>query len=73
MEFDQIVADFRVEGRLEMEKKLDAAVRSARRQAGADRRRGVLVTRHDFDHFSVSLTPRVPFGFTQELDHAGRI
>ena len=72
MGFDQLVADFRVQGRTEMERKLEAAVRAARQQAVVDRTRGILVTRHDFDHFSVSLSPRVPFGFTQELDHACR-
>ncbi|MFJ5695127.1 hypothetical protein ACIP9X_14935 [Arthrobacter sp. NPDC093125] len=71
MELAQIVADFRVEGRTEMEEKLNAAVGAARQQA-SECKRGVLVTRHDFHHFSVSLTPQVPFGFIRENDRACR-
>ncbi|MEY9776290.1 hypothetical protein [Arthrobacter sp. MW3 TE3886] len=71
MKLDQIIADFRVEGRTEMEEKLSAAVGAARQQA-AGCKRGVLVTRHEFDHFSVSLTPQVPFGLIREHDHASR-
>lgn len=71
MKLDQVVADFRVAGRTEMEEKLSAAVGAARKQA-ADCKRGVLGSQHDFDHFSVSLTPQVPFGFIREHDHACR-
>ena len=71
MENDLVIADFRVEGTNELEEMLESAVRTARHRALVDRTRGALVTRHDFGHFSVALSPKVPFGFTREHDSAG--
>lgn len=71
MEFEQIIADFHVEDKTEMEERIDAAVGAARKQA-TDRKLGVMVTRHDFGHYSVSVTPQVPFGFIREHDYACR-
>lgn len=71
MKFEQIISDFHVQDRTEMEERIDAAVGAACKHA-MDSRLGVLVTRHDFGHFSVSVTPRVPFGFTREHDYACR-
>jgi hypothetical protein len=67
-----IIADFRVEDATEIQDKLDAAVGAAKQQAVIDSIGGILVTRHDFDHFSVSLSHDVPFGFTLEQDHVSR-
>lgn len=71
MKLEQIIADFHVEDKTEMEERIDAAVGTARKQAMGNKL-GVLVTRHDFGHFSVSVTPHVPFGFTREHDYACR-
>lgn len=68
----QMIADFRIEYKSEMDEKLNAAVAAARSAAFADQSGGVLVTRHDFDHFSVGLSPEVPFGLTREHDHVRR-
>lgn len=69
----QVIADFRVEHKTELYQRLDAAVAAARNEASAGRLlHGVLVTRHDFDHFSVALSPDVPFGLTREHDQACR-
>jgi hypothetical protein len=68
----QVIADIKVQDKGELYEKLDAAVAAAHTNALTNRRSGVLVTRHDFDHFSVSLSPNVPFGITQENDQARR-
>lgn len=68
----QIISDFRVKDRAELEEKLDAAVAAAHGNAMADGTCGVLVTRHDFARFSVALSPDVPFGIVQENDQARR-
>ncbi|WP_284984479.1 hypothetical protein [Arthrobacter sp. efr-133-TYG-118] len=72
MQANQIIADFRVKCRTEMYEKLDAAVAEAYFEAVGNGTRGVLVTRHDFDWFSVALSHDVPFGLTRERDHARR-
>ena len=63
-----VIADFKVEHKTELYEKLDAAVAAAQSHALADGRHGVLVTRHDFGHFSVALSPDVPFGLIYEDD-----
>lgn len=68
-----VVADFFVEYKAEMDEKLHAAVSAACSDASADRTRGVLITRHDFCHFSVALSPEVPFGLIHEQDLARRV
>jgi hypothetical protein len=67
-----IVADFRIEYKAELDERIDAAVAAARSDALANRTHGILVTRHDFDHFSVALTQEVPFGHIHEHDHVSR-
>lgn len=69
----QIVADFRIQHEAELYEKLDAAVAAAHGKRLAGRRQGVLVTRHDFDHFSVALSPDVPSGTTREHDETRRM
>lgn len=66
------VAEFRVETKTEMNQRLDAAIAAAHQTAFATGSHGVLVTRHDFSHFSVALSPEVPFGLTLERDKARR-
>ncbi|MDR7083379.1 hypothetical protein J2X01_002673 [Arthrobacter ginsengisoli] len=67
-----VISDFRVKDKAELHEKLDAAVTAAQSDALADGAGGVLVTRHDFSHFSVTLSPDVPFGLIHEDDQASR-
>ncbi|MET4538651.1 hypothetical protein ABIE37_000406 [Arthrobacter bambusae] len=64
-----IIASFSFGNKNEMEEGLNAAVNAAWWRGHEDRL-GVLVTRHAFDQFSVSLTSEVPFGTVREQDHA---
>lgn len=68
----QVIADFKVKQKAELHEKLDAAVAAAQTDALVDGRHGVLVTRHDFDRFSVALSPDVPFGLILEDDQVRR-
>jgi hypothetical protein len=52
--------------RASMERQLDEAVSVAIARAMHERRRGILVTRHDHDSFTVALSNAVPFGLTRE-------
>lgn len=56
-----VVADFRIECKAEMDGRLDAAVAAARTDALTNGTHGLLVTRHDLDHFSMALTPAGSF------------
>jgi hypothetical protein len=47
-----------------LESAIDQAIREAARCPG----KGVLVTRQDFDSYTVKLSTDVPFGTTKELD-----
>lgn len=49
-----------------MYRQLDAAVAAAQELAMRERRRGILVTRHAPDTFTVELSANVPFGLTIE-------
>lgn len=72
MQENHVIADFRVRCRTEMHEKLDTAVTEAHAAAAAKGTHGILVTRHDFDWFSVALSRDVPFGLTREYDRARR-
>lgn len=72
MNANRLIADFQVGCRSEMHDKLEAAVSAAQVEARASGTQGVLVTRHDFARFSVSLSHDVPFGLTREHDHVSR-
>lgn len=52
--------------RASMESRLDGAVDLVRTEALKERRRGILVTRHDYRSFTVALSDKVPFGMTRE-------
>jgi hypothetical protein len=67
----QLIAEFRVADKAELNEMIDAAVETAHMSL-ADNMHGVLVTRHDFDHISVVLSPDVPFGLIREHDQARR-
>jgi hypothetical protein len=54
--------------RASMDRQLDNAVTVARARAMRERRRGILVTRHGHDSFTVALSDTVPFGLTRERD-----
>jgi hypothetical protein len=45
---------------------LDDAITLAESMARKEGRCGVLVTRHDYGRFSVTISPEVPYGTTQE-------
>jgi len=70
MPTDMLIADFVVATVEERNFELERALDTAKFKASMDRQHGVLVTRHDFFRFSVSLTPNVPYGTIQERDHA---
>lgn len=72
MESEQKIAEFRASSRTEMERKLQIAMGEAFHRARVDRTRGVLLTRHGFDHFSVPLSRNVPFGSIHEDDQVTR-
>jgi hypothetical protein len=55
-----------VADRASMERQLDQAVSAAKTEAMIERRRGILVTRHGVQSFSVTLSDAVPFGETRE-------
>lgn len=52
--------------RQSMDAELDAAVTAAKAHALAEKRHGILVTRHSVDKFTVALSETVPFGLTRE-------
>jgi len=52
--------------RASMERQLDEAVATALTQAMHEGGRGILVTQHDNDSFTVDLSDAVPFGLTRE-------
>lgn len=60
----QIFTDIRVKQPAEIDEKLEAAVRAAQRDARTKGSDGVLVIRYSFEHYSVALSPDVPFGQT---------
>jgi hypothetical protein len=49
-----------------MERQLNEAVAMAMERAMAERRQGILVTQHDHNSFTVTLSDAVPFGLTRE-------
>ena len=65
---DRVIAEFRVKSAGEAVTRVSEAVALAELEAYAEQARGVLVTRHDFDLFTVSLSSMVPFGVTVERD-----
>jgi hypothetical protein len=72
MPTDMLIADFVVATIEERDFELNRALATAQFRASRDRRLGILVTRHDFCRFSVSLTTNVPYGTIHEHDHAGQ-
>lgn len=59
----------KVTDRDSLENQLNAAVSALHERAMGERRRGILVTRHSANEFTVALSDSVPFGLTQE-NHA---
>lgn len=51
--------------RASLDRQLDDAVTVARTRAMAERR-GILVTRHGHDSFTIAVSDAVPFGLTRE-------
>lgn len=52
--------------RASMERQLDEAVTAAMKWATHEGCKGILVTRHYYDSFTVDLSDDVPFGLTRE-------
>lgn len=71
MECPAIVTDFRIKDKQTLDQQLNAAVETAIQRARPERK-GVLVTRHDASHFTVTVTTEVPFGLIYEHDHSAR-
>ncbi|WP_163166110.1 hypothetical protein [Arthrobacter sp. Alg241-R88] len=61
--------EIRVSSADEVEDRLNSAVRDLQVIATRSRTHGILVTRLNPGHFSVSLSDQVPFGLTRELIH----
>lgn len=59
--------EVRVDSAGELEGRLNSAVEDLQVIATRNRTHGILVTRLNPGHFSVSLTDQVPFGLTREL------
>jgi hypothetical protein len=55
-----------VTDRASMERQLDQAVTIAKMWAMHEGRQGILVTRHEYNSFTVDLSEAVPFGLTRE-------
>lgn len=55
-----------VPNRASLERQLDAAVALAQSKAMHPPAKGILVTRHDYDCFTVALSDTVPFGLIRE-------
>jgi len=51
-----------------METELSAAIDAVRQAALAERRCGILITRHGAGKYTVTLSDDVPFGLTRERD-----
>lgn len=71
MECPAIVTDFRIKDKQTLDQQLSAAVELAIERALPERK-GVLVTRHDASHFTVTVTTEVPFGLIYEHDRSAR-
>jgi hypothetical protein len=67
-----ILVEFRAQGAADAEEQLNAAVEVVRRGVGHNRGGGILITRHDFDHYSVAVSAEVPYGWIHENDLARR-
>jgi hypothetical protein len=64
----RIIADLHVQSPADKETQLTLALGTAIKAATAEKTCGVLVTRHHYTKFTVSLSPTVPYGQTHELD-----
>lgn len=51
-----------------VQEQLESATNEVRHLAMADKRHGILVTRHQHDAFTVALSPDVPYGMTYERE-----
>lgn len=64
--FTDFAINIKITDRADLEHQLDQAVALAQSTAMHDRRRGILVTRHDYGTFTVKLSDAVAFGTTRE-------
>ena len=64
----QNITHFWVQHASEIEEKLNNAVREAISRSREGLPRGLVLTRHDYNQFSVALSHDVPFGVTVEKD-----
>ena len=63
-----LIADLHVESKADMDRRLTDAVAGAIQTAEITAHHGVLVTRHNFSHFTVAISPSVPFRVVKERD-----
>lgn len=63
-----LIADLFVRNPADRDLQLSSAVASAIHAAKADKNCGVLITRHHYSRFTVTLSATVPYGQTYELD-----
>ncbi|WP_455835583.1 hypothetical protein [Pseudarthrobacter siccitolerans] len=68
MSTNRTIVEFRCSSSKELEEHLTTVVVAAERHAYSTRAGGVVVTRHDFNRFSVETSSAIPFGVTVEKD-----
>ncbi|BCW35005.1 hypothetical protein StoSoilA2_10610 [Arthrobacter sp. StoSoilA2] len=66
IEAAELLATVTATNKSTMEINLNAAIQEAERRARHEGRRGILVTRVAHAHFTVELSPEVPYGYTYE-------
>lgn len=64
----EFISEVEVHNAADKDIQLTIALGNAIRVAQEDSTCGVLVTRHQYTKFTVSLSPTVPYGQTRELD-----
>ncbi len=65
---ERIIADLVVRDAADKEAQLASALGVAIQEASRGKVCGVLLTRHHYSRFTVTLSPSVPYGQTHELD-----
>ncbi|MDP9933779.1 hypothetical protein J2T11_000103 [Paenarthrobacter nicotinovorans] len=63
---NEFYVSFTAQTRSAMEQRLIDAHEEAQKQALRHGSKGILITRHSVNHFTVALTESVPFGLTRE-------
>lgn len=72
MSTNVLIAEFTATTPGQRDQGLTKALSVAKTRAARDGKSGILITRHHFRRFSVTLTPAVPYGSIHERDYAQR-